>query len=509
MRLVGPSMTWQYLTVGSFNAVVTTGVYCLPSCNGRPNKNNVQTFELAAAAEAAGFRACLRCRPYRSQSPVSSQAAPPLICGAVRFIVDGILDEATEDDLGDQLGISGRHLRRLFIDYLGVTPDQLARSTRVHFARRLLDDSDLSIADITFAAGFGSIRQFNRECQATFRATPTELRARRRNTDRLIADGGLALRIPFQPPFDWQAWLTWTQRRAIGGVEHASHDCYRRTVVVDGDPGVVEVMPGGADHLILRAHLPHWKGLIHIVQRVRAIFNLDADIEAANRHLAGNHLVGPLVTAQPGIRPPGAWDVFEAGIEEIIGAEASIADTAATMQKIAERYGKPVLGIRALGLLRTFPGPHDIMAADLDELGLSRRSTAAIRALAGAAANAPSAMDPTRGAYRKLISGIGVATGESDACLGLRVGEPDAFPSTSTPLLQALSQRTGYPVTPQRAVHIAEAWRPWRAHAAAYLWLAQRSVSQTVNSRPPDGRSPTLVHPGTMPDHSAQGKSPV
>jgi AraC family transcriptional regulator, regulatory protein of adaptative response / DNA-3-methyladenine glycosylase II len=473
MRLVANFQTWQYRTVGSFNAVVTTGVYCLPSCNGRPNKNNVQTFELAAAAEAAGFRACLRCRPYRNQPSISSQAAPPLVCRAVRSIVDGVLDEATEDDLGAQLGISGRHLRRLFIEHLGVTPDQLARSTRVHFARRLLDDSDLSMADVTFAAGYGSIRQFNRECRATFDAAPTELRARRRNSDRLVADGGLALRIPFQPPFDWQGWLGWRRHRAICGVEHVSQDCYRRTVVIGGNPGVLEVTPGGSDHLLLRAHLPHWKGLIHVVQRVRAIFNLDADIDAANRHLRGDAIVGPLVTEQPGIRPPGAWDVFEAGIEAIIGAEATIADTAATMQKLSHRYGKPVLGIHALGLHRTFPAPHDIATADLDELGLSQSSTAAIRALAQAAADAPAARDPTLSAYRPLISAAGLPTAESDAYLKFRLGEPDAFPSTSPPLLQAMSERSGYQVTPQGAAHMAEVWRPWRAHAAAYLWLAR------------------------------------
>lgn len=502
MRLVAPCLSWHYRRVGSFNAVVTTGVYCLPSCNGRPNKNNVQTFELAAAAEAAGFRACLRCRPYRNQPLLSSQAAPPLICRAVRSIVDGVLDEATEDDLGAQLGVSGRHLRRLFIDQLGVTPDQLARSTRVHFARRLLDDSDLSIADITFAAGFGSIRQFNRECRATFRATPTALRARRRNRDRLIADGGLALRIPYQPPFDWRAWLNWTKQRAIVGVEYVSGDCYRRTVTVDGDPGVIEVLPGDTNHLILRAHLPHWKGLLHTVQRVRTIFNLDADVDTANRHLADFPLVSPLVTEQPGIRPPGAWDVFEAGIEAIIGTEASITDTAATMGKIAERYGKPVVGIRPLGLERTFPRPHDIMAADLDEFGLSRSCSAAIRALAEAAADSPAATDPTRGAFGALISAIDILSAESTASLRLRLGEPDAFPNASSPLLQALSEQTGHHVTAQEAARIADAWRPWRAHAAAYLWLAQRSASQALDSTSPNGHRLTAVIAETMSDHA-------
>lgn len=458
--------------MGSFNAVVTTGIYCLPSCTGRPNRNNVRTFELAAAAEAAGFRACLRCRPYRTQPSISQQDASPLLCHAVQLIVDGALDEATEDDLGAELGVSGRHIRRLFVGHLGLTPDQLARSTRVHFARRLLDDSDLSISDITFAAGFGSVRQFNRACQEIFRATPSGLRARRRNSDRLIADAGIALRIPFRPPLDWQGMLGWMRSRAIGGVEQVPADSYRRTVIIEGDPGVLEISPGGTGHLVLRAHLPHWKGLIHIAQRVRRIFNLDADVQAANRHLSPDPLIGSLVSGRPGVRPPGAWDLFEAGIEAIVGENASLADTAATMRRIAERYGTPVPGLRALGLARTFPAPCDLVSADLDGLGLDQPRVIAIRRIAQAAADHPELADPTRSTgSANLAESIRDLSTQSAQSLRLRLGEPDAFPSASPLLLRALSARTGQ-VTPQTAARISEAWRPWRAHATTYLWLS-------------------------------------
>ncbi len=463
--------------MSSFNAVITTGIYCLPSCTGRPNRNNVRTFELAAAAEAAGFRACLRCRPYRTQPSLSGQTAPKLLCSAVGLIVDGVLDEATEDDLGARLGISGRHIRRLFVEHLGLTPDQLARSTRVHFARRLLDDSDLSIADVTFAAGFGSVRQFNRACRETFRATPSELRARRRNSDRLIADAGIALRLPFQPPLDWPGMLGWMRSRAIAGVEHVSADSYRRTVVVEADPGVLEISPGGPDHLVLRAHLPHWKGLIHIAQRARHIFNLDADVHGANRHLSPDPLIGPLASRRPGLRPPGAWDMFEAGIEAIVGEHASLADTAAIMRQIAERYGTPVPGLHALGLARTFPAPADLAAADLGSLGLSRSTMIAIRRIAQAATDHPDAADPTRNTGSADLAGLiqDLSTEGADS-LRLRTGEPDAFPSASPPLLRALSVSAGH-VTPRGATDIAEAWRPWRAHATTYLWLSVQGLT--------------------------------
>lgn len=432
----------------------------------------MRTFELAAAAEAAGFRACLRCRPYRTQPSISDQDASPLLCRAVRLIVDGALDETTEDDLGARLGVSGRHLRRLFVGQLGLTPDQLARSTRVHFARRLLDDCDLSISDITFAAGFGSVRQFNRACRDIFRATPSELRARRRNSDRLVAEAGIALRVPFRPPFDWQAMLGWMRSGAIGGVEQVSADGYRRTVIIEGDPGVLEISPGGTGYLVLRAHLPHWKGLIHIWQRVRRIFNLDADVQAANRQLSTDPLIGPLVRDRPGVRPPGAWDLFEAGVDAIVGEHASRADTAATMRRIADRYGMPVPGLRTLGLTRTFPAPPDLVSADLDALGLDRRRVIAIRRFAQAATDHPAVADPTRGTgSADLAESIRDLSTQSAQSLRLRLGEPDAFPSASPPLLRALSARTGQ-ATSQSTTRLAEAWRPWRAHAATYLWFS-------------------------------------
>jgi AraC family transcriptional regulator, regulatory protein of adaptative response / DNA-3-methyladenine glycosylase II len=400
------------------------------------------------------------------------------VCHAVQLIVDGALDDATENDLGAKLGVSGRHIRRLFIEHLGLTPDQLARSARVHFARRLLDDSNLSFSDITYAAGFGSVRQFNRACQETFRATPSELRARRRNSDRLIAEAGLALRIPFRPPLDWQGMLGWMRCRAIDGVERVSAGSYCRTVIIEGDPGVLEVSPGGTDHLVLRAHLPHWKGLIHIAQRVRRIFNLDADVQAANRHLSRDPLIGPLASSRPGVRPPGAWDLFEAGIETIVGENASLADTGATMRRIAERYGTPVPGLRTLDLARTFPVPPDLVSADLDGLGLDQSRIIAIRRIALAATDHPAVADPTRSAApADLAESIQGLSAQSAHSLRLRMGEPDAFPSASPPLLRALSARAGQ-VTPQTATRMAEAWRPWRAHATAYLWLSNPDLPQ-------------------------------
>ena len=472
--------------MGSFNAVVTTSIYCRPGCAGRPNRANVRAFGLAAAAEAAGFRACLRCRPYRVQPAVSYHAAPELACRAVRLIVDGALDEGTEHDLSARLGISARHLRRLFAEHLGVTPDYLARSTRVHFARRLLDDTDLPVTDVTFAAGFGSVRQFNRACQEVFRATPGELRARRRVSDRLVADGGLALRLPFRPPFDWPSMVRYLHARSIAGVEHVTAECYRRTVVIDGDPGVLELSPGGPEHLVLHAHLPHWAGLIHVAQRARGIVNLDADVEAASRDLGGDPLVGRLFRDRPGVRPPGAWDPFETGVEAIAGEQAGPAATARFLRRVVELYGTPVPGLRRLGLTHTFPPPSALADAEMDGLGLPPSRTAAVRAFAQAVA--AGAADPGCGDRPAALAGrvtpIPGLTGEAAQYLALRLGERDAFCPASPALLGALARAAGRPVTPGQARRIAERWRPWRAHAAAQLWLGAAQLP--LDPRGPD-----------------------
>lgn len=431
-------------------------------------------FPLAAAVEAEGYRACQRCRPYRAQASLSYPGARELVCRAVRLIVAGALDNTTEHDLAAQLGVSARHLRRLFAEHLGLTPDRLARSTRVHFARRLLDDTDLRIADIAFAAGFGSLRQFNRACREVFRATPRELRARSRIRDRLVADGGVALRMPFQPPLDWPGMLGCLQARSIAGVEHISVGCYRRTVVIDGDPGVLELSPGGPEHLVLLAHLPHWSGLVHVVQRARDIFNLDVDAEPANRHLAADPLIGHLCQSRPGLRPPGSWDPFESGIEAIVSEQSSLSGAAMIMRRMVDRYGTAVPGLRPIGLTHTFPSPTVLASADLRGLGLDASRICAIHAFAQAVSD--DAVNLARGnGLRTLVEAVtavgGVSAGAAQH-FALRLGEPDAFPSTSPALLRALAGITGRAITPQQADDIASRWRPWRAHAAIQLWLS-------------------------------------
>jgi len=233
----------------------------------------------------------------------------------MRLIVDGVLNEQLEGDLARRLGVSPRHLRRLFLEHVGATPDQVARSARAHFARRLLDDSDLPITDVAFAAGFGSVRQMSRVMHDVFHASPTTLRAKRRQSDRLVADGGLDTRLTFHPPFDGDRVMAFLAARAIPGVESIAGGIYRRTIEVDGLTGALEVWRDG-DHLIARFHLPRWEGLIHHMARVRRLFDLDHDPAAVAAALSDDPTLAPWPT---GLRVPGCWDPFEAGVRAIVG----------------------------------------------------------------------------------------------------------------------------------------------------------------------------------------------
>ena len=382
--------------------MVTTRIYCRPGCAARPLAENVRTFELAASAEAAGFRACLRCRPYRVAGTIAS-GAPELVCRAVQLIIDGVLDTSTETSLGARLAISPRHLRRIFNDHLGVTPDQLARSRRAHFARRLLDDTDLTVADVAFASGFASIRQFNRQMREVFRASPRELRDRRRRTDRLAADGGLTMRLPFEPPFDWDAMAAFFASRAVPGVESVSDRVYRRTISLDGAPGVLEVHPGGADHLLLQAHLPYWEGLIHVAERAGRMVGADAS---------------------PAARTPGAWGPFEAAVQAIVAQECDdLGEARRQLGGLVQRFGPRVPGLTH-GLTHLFPSAEVLTAGDLADGDLPPATVKSLAALAAGIASGEIVLD--HGIRRAdLVASLTAATGIKPATahqIAIRLG---------------------------------------------------------------------------------------
>jgi len=453
--------------MNTFTGVVTTGIYCRPGCSGAPLERNTRPYTFAAAAEAAGFRPCLRCRPDREPAPGWVEA-PELVCRALRAIADGALDGATEDTLAARLGVSARHLRRLFDLHIGATPAEVARSRRAHFARRLLDDTDLPLAHVGTAAGFNSVRQFNRVMKDVFRFTPQELRARRRVPDRLVTDGGLELRVPYRAPLAWAAMLSFLAPRAMPGVETIDLEAgiYRRVVELGDAPGVIEVWDEpGNDALRLRVHLPAFDGLLHLLASVRRLFDLDADPTVIDAALARDRALRPLVRARRGIRVPGAIDPFEVSVRAVLGQQVSVRGATTIAGRLVERYGTPVPGIAALGLTHLFPDAPTLAAADLTTIGLTGARARAVRALAESVTSGDLVLQRARDldhtlAELQALPGFGPWTAQYVAMRAC--GERDAFPASDLGLKHALGDDPAAR---------AEAWRPWRAYGAIQVWL--------------------------------------
>jgi AraC family transcriptional regulator, regulatory protein of adaptative response / DNA-3-methyladenine glycosylase II len=300
----------------------------------------------------------------------------------------------------------------------------------------------------------------------SFREAPRALRARRRNGDPLAADGGLPLRLAFIGQLDWAAMLDYFAAHAIPGVEHVDGDTYRRTIVVDGYPGVLELRSGGRDHLGLCAHLPRWAGLVHIVQRARAIANLDLHVEEAQRLLGGDPMIGPLLRARPGLRPPGTWDAFEAGVHALLARGATVARAAQLSTRIVQRFGRRVPGLERLGLTHTFPSAAALATANLREVGVPRARAAAIAAFAPAIVEDDVRLDRSVSldqlvASLSSLEGVGA---EIANYIALRLGEADAFPAG-----ELAASRTVLEHDEHLLEDLADRWRPWRALAITHL----------------------------------------
>ena len=455
-----------------FVAVSTTGIYCRPVCPARlPLRRNVRFFSCAAAAENAGFRACRRCRPESAAGTPAWLGSSAIVARGLRLIDAGALDQGDVARLAARLGVGARQLRRLFARHLGASPAEIARARRVHFARLLIDQSDRPITELAFAAGFASLRQFNHAFRTSFGCAPRELRRTRAERDPGGAEA-LAFRLSYRPPFDWDALATFFAGRAIAGVESVTGSCYRRTIELHGAPGWIEVSPLAADSaLLLRVCAPAGTDLLRLVERVRRIFDLDADPLAIGEALAGRGLLGPQSEVPPGLRIPGAWDVFELGVRAILGQQVTVRAASTLAARLVRAFGKPVAGAPP-GLSHLFPSPAFLADADVASLGLPRARAAAIRNFSSALARGELLLDGARGlddavARLSAVPGIGDWTAHYIALRAL--GEPDAFPAGDLALRKALG-RAGKPTTAAQAERLAAVFRPWRSYAAMALW---------------------------------------
>jgi AraC family transcriptional regulator of adaptative response / DNA-3-methyladenine glycosylase II len=462
------------------SGVVTTGIYCRAGCPGQPKRSNVQRYASPVAAEAAGFRPCLRCRPDRLPPSQPANGAPEPVQRALVLLGEGTLDEANEEDLARQVGLSGRQLRRLFLQHVGATPALVARSRRAHFARRLLDETDLSVTGITYAAGFSSVRQMNRVMAEVFRFKPTELRARRSQRDRLVTDGGLPLRTPYSKPFSFAAQLSFLEARAVQGIEGISNGTYRRTISTCGHPGMVEVSDAGdGAHLLIAAHLPTFNALIEDVARVRRIFGLDQPVADAIPQLATDPILGPMIDARPGLRLIGPWDRFETAVRIVLSQQISLRGARTILSRLVATFGEPVAGLGD-GLTHLFPTAGRLARASESQiatLGMPAARAATIRHLARAYVSERLPLDGAAllDAFVDQVTALPGMGPWTAHCIALRAaGYLDAFPSEDLGLRRAYARATGMSaaVAPAQLHECAEGWRPYRGLAAMYLWAS-------------------------------------
>lgn len=459
-----------------FTAVRTTGIYCRPICPAiTPQKQNCTFYTSAAAAQEAGFRPCLRCRPEVAPGMALQPGISATVNRALRLIADGALDESSVTHLADRLGVEDRHLRRLFSRYLGASPITVAQTRRIHFAKQLLDETKLPITEIAFAAGFGSIRRFNDAMLQTYQRSPRDLR--RDKQDHEFSPGtGITIKLPFAQPYDWPALVRFLSARTTAGIESISEAGYSRTIELAGQQGLVQVKPvAGQRYLLATIYFPEVKLLANIVERLRRLFDLNANILEITTHLQTDPVLRPLVESQPGLRVPGAWDEFELAVRAILGQQVSVQAATTLAGRLVERFGTPLSETMAElsgPLLATFPRPEVLAQADLTQIGLPQARAAAISALAQKVAAQPAffqSFQTLEDAVEQLcqLPGIGPWTASYIAMRAL--GEPDAFPASDLGIKHALEQLDP-DFDPKKVTERAEIWRPWRAYATMYLW---------------------------------------
>ena len=476
-----------------FTAVTSTGVYCRPVCPAQtPRRENVRFYRFAAAAEAAGFRACRRCRPDASPGSADWNVRADLVARALRLIAEGVVDAEGVDGLAARLAVSERHLHRQLVAEVGTGPLALARTRRAQTARVLVEQTGLPLTEVAFAAGFSSIRQFNESVQAAFGRTPSELRrrARRPGAPALDSSGVLTLRLAYRPPFEAGALLGYLAKRAVPGLEEVTGGRFRRVLALPRSAAVAELEPPpaaspAANQVQLRLRLDDLSDLGVAVQRCRQLLDLDAEPAAVAEVLGADPVLAPLLAARPGLRVPGAADGFEMAVRAILGQRISVAGATTLAGRLVTVLGEP-LAVPDGRLTRRFPTPERLADADLDGTGLTRGRAEAVRTLARAVAKGEIELD--RGADRArtarallALPGVGPWTVAYVAMRAL--GDPDAFPVTDLGLRRALEAH-GLPGDPAAVTARAERWRPWRAYAVLHLWTSLAPASSSPSSSP-------------------------
>jgi AraC family transcriptional regulator, regulatory protein of adaptative response / DNA-3-methyladenine glycosylase II len=455
-------------------AVTTTGIYCRPSCPARtPRPDRVTFHPTAAAAQAAGFRACKRCRPDATPGSPEWNIRADVVGRAMRLITDGVVDRDGVHGLAARLGYSERHLHRQLCVEVGTGALALARAQRAQTARVLLETTALAAADVAFAAGFDSIRQFNDTIREVFALTPTGLRAQAGRSGR-PTQGVIQLRLPYRAPLDLAGLLAFLGTRAVPGVEECDAGRYRRTLALPRGAGVVELAAGppGSGYLQCRLAVADLRDLSAAVSRCRRLFDLDADPVAVDETLAGDPLLAPLVTASRGHRAAGHVDGEELAIRAVLGQQISVAGARALAARLVARCGCPLPGGADGRLTSTFPTAAALADADPKELPMPASRARTLRALAAALASGNLRLDPGADRDRteqQLLDLPGVGQWTAGYIRMRALGDPDAFLATDLGVRHTLA-RLGAAGDPAGALARAQRWRPWRSYAVHLLW---------------------------------------
>ncbi len=450
-----------------FVGVSTTRIYCRPVCTARtPNRVNCSFFPSAAAAETRGFRPCLRCRPELAPGYAVVDANRRLAQAAAGMIEDGRLADASLPQLATALGVTDRHLRRVFQQEFGVAPVAYAQTQRLLLAKRLLTDTDMAVLDVAMASGFASLRRFNHLFRTRYRLTPAELR--RKVTGHDPADR-LAFELAYRPPYDWGAMLGFLERRAIPGVERVAGKAYSRTLRIERPgrdlTGVIAVTQSPRRAALKVTVDASLAGVLPaVLARVKHLFDL------ASRPDEVAAALGSLAAAHPGMRLPGAADGFEVAVRAILGQQVTVKGAATLASRLVTEFGEPIETQRE-GLTSLFPRPSRLATAapaEISRLGIVATRARAIVVLAREVDAGRLSLDPTAPVEATLaslqaIAGIGPWTAQYIAMRAL--GWPDAFPHPDVAILKAMGERSG-----TKALARAEAWRPWRSYAVLHLW---------------------------------------
>ncbi|MDR3081656.1 MAG: helix-turn-helix domain-containing protein [Streptomyces sp.] len=464
-----------------FTAVVTTRIYCRPSCPAVPPKpENMTFYPSAAACQQAGFRACKRCRPDTSPgSPEWNQRAD-LVARAMRLIADGVVDRDGVPGLAARLGYSTRQVARQLLAELGAGPLALARAQRAQTARLLIETTALPMAEIAFAAGFSSIRAFNDTVREVFALSPSELRSRLPK-QTTTAPGVLSLRLPFRAPLNPDNLFGHLAATAVPGVEEWRDGAYRRTLRLPYGHGIVALTPR-PDHIACRLTLSDMRDLPVAISRCRRMLDLDADPVAIDDQLRTDPLLAPLVDKAPGRRVPRTVDEAEFAVRAVLGQQVSTSAARTHAARLVTAHGEPVQDPEG-GLTHLFPSPQALADLDPESLAMprTRRTTFAtlVRQLADGSIHLGVESDWEESRARLLaLPGFGPWTVDVIAMRAL--GDPDAFLPTDLGIRRA-AQELGLPSTPAALTARAAAWRPWRAYAVQYLWATD---SHPINFLP-------------------------